>query len=321
MIVLDLKDRKILYELDINARQSDSEIAKKVKLSREVVSYRINRLMKEGIIKNFVTILNHNALGYLCFRIFLKFNDVTPEKEKDIVEFLTDKVAWVVRVRGNWTFNIMIFTQNVFEVEKFLDSMKKRFQDNLITIHFSIITRIYHYHRTYLANDDKKEPIYEIMGEESKISTLDDVDIKILDTIENDARLSSIDISKKININERIVRYRMKNLISNRVILGFRAIPDLATLGMYYYKVHMKLKKFDEETTKKLSYYVSIQPNIVYKTETLGGWDCELEVQIESSKLLYEFIDRMTKEFPGLIEDYDVLEYAKEYKLSYLNKI
>ena len=31
-IKIDLKDRRILYELDLNARQSNSEIAKKVKL-------------------------------------------------------------------------------------------------------------------------------------------------------------------------------------------------------------------------------------------------------------------------------------------------
>ena len=53
MADLDLKDRKILYELDFNARQTDSEIAKKVKLSREVVNYRISRLQKNGIIRNF----------------------------------------------------------------------------------------------------------------------------------------------------------------------------------------------------------------------------------------------------------------------------
>ena len=41
---LDLKDRKILRELDMNARIPMNELAKKVGLSRQVVQYRIQRM-------------------------------------------------------------------------------------------------------------------------------------------------------------------------------------------------------------------------------------------------------------------------------------
>ena len=47
MVELDLKDRKILYELDLNCRQSNTQIDKKVGLSRKVVEYRIKRMEEE----------------------------------------------------------------------------------------------------------------------------------------------------------------------------------------------------------------------------------------------------------------------------------
>ena len=53
---LDKKDKKILYELDKNARATCSAIAKKVMLSQEVVYSRINRLEQKDIIKNFQTV-------------------------------------------------------------------------------------------------------------------------------------------------------------------------------------------------------------------------------------------------------------------------
>ena len=53
MTNLDLKDRKILYELDKNSRQSFADIAKKVRLSKEVVQYRVKRLQDEGYINYF----------------------------------------------------------------------------------------------------------------------------------------------------------------------------------------------------------------------------------------------------------------------------
>ena len=58
---LDLLDRKILYELDRNSRRSASEIAKKVRVHRNVVNFRINRLIEKGIIREFVTIINNNG--------------------------------------------------------------------------------------------------------------------------------------------------------------------------------------------------------------------------------------------------------------------
>ena len=39
---IDLKDRKILYQLDSNCRQSNTQIGKNVGLKKDVVSYRIN---------------------------------------------------------------------------------------------------------------------------------------------------------------------------------------------------------------------------------------------------------------------------------------
>jgi len=52
MVKIDLKDRKILYQLDLNSRQSLTQIGKNVGLKKDVVSYRIKRLQDEGVIKD-----------------------------------------------------------------------------------------------------------------------------------------------------------------------------------------------------------------------------------------------------------------------------
>ena len=55
MFDIDVKDRKILYQLDLNSRQSLNTIGSNVRLTKTVVQYRIDRLVKTGIIKNFYT--------------------------------------------------------------------------------------------------------------------------------------------------------------------------------------------------------------------------------------------------------------------------
>ncbi|MBS3146692.1 Lrp/AsnC family transcriptional regulator, partial [Candidatus Woesearchaeota archaeon] len=48
---LDLKDKRLLYELDLDSRQSFNELGKKLSLSKSSVIYRINNMQKSGIIK------------------------------------------------------------------------------------------------------------------------------------------------------------------------------------------------------------------------------------------------------------------------------
>jgi DNA-binding Lrp family transcriptional regulator len=57
-VKLDLKDCRILNEIEFNARSTISSVAKKVKLSKEVVNYRIKRLEKNKIIDGYRTLFN-----------------------------------------------------------------------------------------------------------------------------------------------------------------------------------------------------------------------------------------------------------------------
>ena len=85
-VSLDARDRAILYYLDKDARQSISSIAKKIKLSKEVVNYRIKNLVKQGTICDFSTIINGAKLGYVMYRVFIRFQNVDVEKEKEMLK-------------------------------------------------------------------------------------------------------------------------------------------------------------------------------------------------------------------------------------------
>ena len=82
MVDIDLKDRKILYELDLDCRQSNTHIGKKVGLKKDVVSYRIKRMQDEGVIRNFWTAINTFNLGYNVFRIYIAFQNVSTAEKK-----------------------------------------------------------------------------------------------------------------------------------------------------------------------------------------------------------------------------------------------
>ena len=72
MIKLDSHDKKILEILLKNARESLNKIGKKVRLSRENVDYRIKKMIKEGLINRFNTIIDEKKLGLLRYGVFLE---------------------------------------------------------------------------------------------------------------------------------------------------------------------------------------------------------------------------------------------------------
>ena len=77
MVKLDIKDRKILYHLDFDSRQSYRSLGKKVGLSKDIVALRVKKLQEKGIIKGFFAVVDYAKLGYSLYRIYFTFQDLT----------------------------------------------------------------------------------------------------------------------------------------------------------------------------------------------------------------------------------------------------
>ncbi|MEA2004048.1 MAG: Lrp/AsnC family transcriptional regulator [archaeon] len=67
---LGIKDWKILTELDKDCRQSDARIGKKVGFSQQVVSYRVNRLIDGGVIRQLYTVIDLTKRGYSSYKAY-----------------------------------------------------------------------------------------------------------------------------------------------------------------------------------------------------------------------------------------------------------
>ena len=61
---LDETDERILAELTEHARATFAEIGHKVNLSAPAVKRRVDRMLDNGVIKGFTTVVDRNALGW-----------------------------------------------------------------------------------------------------------------------------------------------------------------------------------------------------------------------------------------------------------------
>ena len=80
------KDLLILRKLMEDGRKSSASISKEVDLGREIVNYKIKRLIKENLILKFVPKINEKAVNYQEYIILLKLNllekTARPAREK-----------------------------------------------------------------------------------------------------------------------------------------------------------------------------------------------------------------------------------------------
>jgi len=317
-ISLDLKDRKIIYELDKNSRQSFNEIGKKVGLSKDTVAYRIENLIKKGVIKSFNAVIDTGKLGFISFRLFLKFYNLSPDKEQEIINFLLKKenLLWLVQVEGKYDINTWFLYKSIEEMSKFWETFISKYSNYIDKRELGIYSQVFYFNRDYLLNKKHHEiPILFISPQSEE--KLDKADIKIIELLSKNSRISIINIAKETKHTPKTIISRIKKLEERKIIIGYRTEFDLEKLGYKYYKIHLSTFNTSKEKIEKLKECIYNNPNVVYYDIILGGYDFEFEVQIENEDKLRELIEDMRKNFSGIIRDYEILYYYKEHKLRF----
>jgi DNA-binding Lrp family transcriptional regulator len=311
---LELKDRKILYELDKDARQSNSEIAKKVRLNKNTVNYKINRLLAEGIINGFYPVIDVSKLGYFSFRAYLKFFRTTPEKEGEIISWLKaqKRVGVVTKLETIYDFGFMIWVKNIYEFDDFWMEFKKRFRKYFWKENVCVFSKAWHFKRKYLLDEKKDEP-FEFFGEE-KIVEYDELDFRILQLLCRNARMPLVEISEQMKAPQRTVAFRIKQLEQKKIIQSYRVHINLEKIGYEYYKINMILDDFDKY--ESLMTFAMNHPNIIYIDRTLSEFDFEIDVEIKNRQELLKLLAEMKTRFD--VRDMEIFTFKEYVKLELL---
>jgi len=314
MVKLDLKDKKLLYELDKNSRQSNSEIGKKIRLNKNTVNYKIKRLENEGAILGYYTVIDNSKLGYFSFRSYLKFFNTTAEQEEKVINWLIkdDRVSVVSKIETIYDFMFMIWVKNVYEFDEFWKEFKRKFRKYFWNEKVDVFTSVYHFKRRYLSEENKIES-FEFIGE-NKIAEHDKFDLKILRLLAKNARMPLIEISKRLKTPPRTVAFRIKRLEKNKVIQAYRVNINLEKIGYEYYKLNMILNDF--ENYNKLLEFSKNHPNIIYFDRTLSELDFEIDVEVKNRQELLKLLKEVKSEFH--VRSVEILSFKEYYKLELL---
>jgi Lrp/AsnC family transcriptional regulator, leucine-responsive regulatory protein len=322
MTKIDLKDRKILYELDLNCRQSNTQIGKKVGLKKDVVAYRIKRMQDEGIIKNFWTAINTFKLGYHVYRIYINFQYVSSDiKNKIIQHFVEYKNVWaVISLKAEIDFDVVVWVKDVYEFYQFWSKTLDKYQDYFAKYVISIFVEAFNYKKSYLLEECKESNrlMYRTACM-TKTIEIDLIDYDLINEIAINARIPLIDLAEKLKCSSQTVAYRIKNLIKNGVINAFRVNVDISKLGLQHYKLEIYLRNYGSR--RAIWDYLKEKAYCDTLNVAVGWCDLEFEIITENVDKLGQIMDEVNAKFPNVIKKQNFWIFEKIHKERWLPEI
>lgn len=315
IIELDKIDKKILFQLDLDSRQPISLIAKKLKLSRIVVEYRMKKLEEAGIIRSYVGFVDPYKFGLVSWKTYINFQNLTKEKEEAVIQYLNKvpNLWWVIRTTGAFDLMFCVLAKNNFEYYKTLTDFQQKFNEVILDIAVTNHINSHWFTRNYFTKE-QGDFIGNTFTKEPIIEKLDKIDVRILRIIAANCRKSVVEIAKELKITPRMVSYRLKELKKKEVIVNYRLNMDVTKFGYSYYKVLLSLKDFTRKDINSLIQFFKQHPNFENCSLSYGPWDIEFELEVKNHAHFNEIMMTLRETFPRIIRKFEYVQIYQELR-------
>lgn len=312
---LDNKDYLLLDLLSEGSRKNISQIANKLRLHENSILYRIKRLKKMQIIRNFSFISEVSAIGKDTFYVFfrLKLND---EDKKQVYNYLEKhpRTLLVSRLTGTW--NVLI--------ELICDDFK-HFNDELAEITGYLGDRISDYMTVLLyvpykvsASIKFKQDYAEAPPTISeKVISLDVLDKKILGLLCDNSDLSYKELAKEADTTLDKVFYRIKKLTKQRLIQKFVPIVNLENLGYQRYVVSLKFSDITKKKFDSMKLYLISNRNVFFAFRTAGDLGVVFFCAYKNNSDLDNFLTNLSSNFGDIVREQKIHIVSEILKFNY----
>ncbi len=275
--IITEKDLLILRQLLEDGRKSSASISKEIDLGREIVNYRIKRLVKENLIVKFIPKINEEAMQYQEYIILLKLNlDDEISKQKFIKESMGNKyLIWTVKSESGWDLIIRLYARSITEFKEKLSEILESYS--------SILANYY----TIISSEEIKENEMEVISKslfeeaisgvdfstikKGSLPQIDEKDREILGMLEKDARVQYKEIADKLDISSDTVKYRIEKMKDQGIIERFEPVINLSKIGLLHYALIVKYTYLDKIEEKNVCNFLKKNKYVVKAIKSLNS--------------------------------------------------
>ncbi len=149
----------------------------------------------------------------------------------------------------------------------------------------------------------------------AQISTLDRIDIKILDILQKDGKISNVKLAEQVNLSATAALARVQKLSNDGYILGYEAKlnPELLNADFVVF-VEILLDKTTPNVLDSFSDAVVQYPEIMACHMISGGFDFLVKIRCANMAEFRRISGQILWQLPGVKEtrSYPVMEVIKD---------
>ena len=316
---LDVRDRRLLRELDMDARLPYSELARRIGTSKQGAEYKLKALLREGVVRGFYPVVNVPRLGYLYCRLLVTLQDVSARQTEAIVEDLKKNpdVFWLFTMDGGFDLLVVFWAKSVSDFQRMTAAFLERHGRHVKRKVETVTTDVVHLPHRYLMEEGPQEPVS--ISETEERTRIDGLDRKILGVLASDARIPIVQLASAVGSTPKTVAYRIRRMEAEKLILCYRPIIDHGRLGLTYYKLFANLNSYSQESTSAIKAWIRRNPLVIYTVEGSGlPADLDIELMVKSNEELFDFVRQLRYKFPRVIGDYSTVVFKENRKVRYL---
>lgn len=111
------------------------------------------------------------------------------------------------------------------------------------------------------------------------MAKIDLIDIRILNALQNDARLSQRELAERVGLSQNACWRRLRQLEGTGVLKGSRALVDLNALGLdLTIFVMIRTRQHSRDWAERFARHVDSLPEVTACHRIGGDWDYMLQV-------------------------------------------
>jgi Lrp/AsnC family transcriptional regulator for asnA, asnC and gidA len=136
-----------------------------------------------------------------------------------------------------------------------------------------------------------EKKVQELFSELLYQPPIDNTDMKLLQLLQKNARMTNIELAEKLNMSEATVRRRINNLVDRGFIRGFSALLDYKKMGNAV-KANV-LAKVDKDKLEEVAYSLKKHKNAHMICQVIGSHNLYCELIFNNMIELQDFTDKL----------------------------
>jgi len=309
------KDLKLIYELDSNYRQPYSRIARKIRMSQQLVNYKVKSLAGSGVLLGKCPLIDYSRFGYLSFRVFFKVNYSDQERFRKMIAEIKKhpNITMVSECEGLYDLMLVFSAKNPSSFNKLLREMISGNQKQLKNCMILTTVVEHHFPRKFLINS----PNYSdtVVGGDREAIKIGKKDRKILKSLA-EGRRAVVEIAGLAGVTPKTAISRLRSMERSGVIKGYRLLLDTEKIGVKTDKIFIKYHNISVERENQLRAFCQRNPNITEFIKTFGERDLELTVETRTREEFRNVFITIREKFEDIIEDFECFGIFRVHKKS-----